>query len=44
MSFQLKDANHFNYLSFLKDNKYVELVNNISFDKDLLAGFSKLFN
>jgi len=41
MTFQLKDANHFNYLAFLKDNKYVEWVNTISFDKDLLARFAK---
>jgi len=41
MTFQLKDANHFSYLAFSKDNKYVEWVNNISFDKGLLARFAK---
>ena len=39
MTFQLKDANHFNYLAFFKDNKYVEWVNTINFDGNLIAGF-----
>jgi hypothetical protein len=41
MTFQLKDANHFNYLAFSKDNKLVEWVNKINFAGNLLAGSGK---
>jgi hypothetical protein len=37
MIFQEKDANHFNYLAFTKGKKYDEIVNNIDYDKKLLA-------
>ena len=40
MTFRLKDSNHFDYLAFQKGNEYVELVNSINFDKDILAGLS----
>ena len=41
MVFQLNDANHFNYLAFQKGDKYDEVVNNINYDRGLLAGLVK---
>ena len=41
MIFQLRDANHFNYLAFTKGNKYDVVANAINYDKDLLARLTK---
>jgi len=41
MIYQLKDANHFNYLAFSKNNKYIEVTNNINYDSGLLARITK---
>ena len=41
MIYQLKDANHFNYLAFSKDNKYDEVANTINYDRELLARLAK---
>jgi len=37
MLFQLKDSNHFSYLAFQKGNKYDVVINNINYDRALLA-------
>ena len=37
MVFQLKDAEHFNYLAFQKGNVYDEMVNIINYHRGLLA-------
>ena len=41
MIYQLKDANHFNYLAFSKGNKNEEFVNAIKYDRELLAKLAK---
>ena len=37
MIYQLRDASHFNYLAFSREDKYEELANTIKYDKELLA-------
>lgn len=39
--FQLRDAEHFNYLAALKNNVYDETVNDIHYDINLLAQIAK---
>ena len=41
MHYQLNVPQNFNYLAFYKDNKYDEWVNNISYDRELLAKSAK---
>lgn len=41
MIFQLKDVNHYNYLAFIKDNECGEIVNNLSYNRGLIARITK---
>lgn len=41
MLFQLDSPNNFNYLAFQKGKAFSELVNNINYDKELLARLAK---